>query len=196
MKFEIFIFKKVISTNDEAIKLIKKNKKKTGCVYAEIQTKGKGTYGKQWISKKGNLFSSIFFPLKKSYPKFNEFSIINSVIVCEAIKKFCKKNNVTIKWPNDVFVNGKKISGILQELITFNNTKFLVIGIGINVVSSPKISNNYKATNIFLETKVKTSIKEILNILISSYEKLFSNLSSYNYLNFKKKAGSMTLNLK
>jgi len=196
MKFEIFIFKNVISTNDEAIKLIRKNKKKTGCVYAEFQTKGKGTHGKQWISKKGNLFSSIFFPLKKSYPKFNEFSIINSVLVCEVIKKFCKKNKVAIKWPNDVFVNGKKISGILQELITFNNTKFLVIGIGINIVSSPKINNNYKATNIFLETRVKTPIKEILNILISSYEKLFSNLGSYNYLNFKKKAGLMTLNLK
>ena len=196
MKFEIFALKNVSSTNDEAIKLIKKKKKKSGCVCAELQTKGKGTYGKRWISKKGNLFSSIFFPLKKNYPQFNEFTIINSVIVCEVIKKFCKMNQVTIKWPNDVFVNGKKISGILQEHISFNNNKFLIIGIGINVVSSPKIISKYKTTNIFLETGAKPSIKRIFKILISSYEKLLSNIDSYSYLNFKKRAALINLNFK
>ena len=171
-------------------------RKKSGFVYAESQTKGKGTHGNKWISKKGNLFSSIFFPLKKNYPQFNEFTIINSVIVYEVIKKFCKKNKVTIKWPNDVFVNGKKISGILQELITFNNNKFLIIGIGINVVSSPKIINNYKTTNIFLETRAKPPIKGIFKIIISSYEKLLLNINSYSYLNFKKKAALINLNFK
>ena len=80
MKFEIFKFKSVTSTNDVAIKLIKEKQKETGYVYADIQTKGKGTHGKKWISDKGNLFSSIFFPLKDKYPPFNEFSIINPII--------------------------------------------------------------------------------------------------------------------
>jgi len=71
MKFEIFKFESVTSTNDIAINLIKNEQKETGCVYADTQTKGRGTYGREWISDKGNLFASIFFPLKNSYPQFS-----------------------------------------------------------------------------------------------------------------------------
>ena len=63
MKFKIFRFPSVTSTNDVAISLIEKEKKISGCVYAEIQTKGRGTYGKNWISNKGNLFISIFLKI-------------------------------------------------------------------------------------------------------------------------------------
>jgi len=194
MKFEVFKFKNVTSTNDIAISLIKKKQKKTGCVYADTQTKGRGTHGKEWISDKGNLFGSIFFPLENNYPPFNEFSIINPIIISDVIKHFCDKKNVNLKFPNDVFVNRKKICGILQELITVNSKKFLIIGIGINIVSNPKINNNYQATNILLETKKKPTIKDIMDLIIFSYEKFFIDLNSYNYGYFKKQAYLMTLN--
>ena len=115
MKFKIFKFKSVTSTNDVAINLIQKEKKEIGCVYADNQTKGRGTHGKKWISDKGNLFGSIFFPLENNYPPFNEFSIISPVIISDVIKHFCDKKNVSLKFPNDVFVNGKKICGVLQD---------------------------------------------------------------------------------
>ena len=191
MKFEIFKFKSVTSTNDVAINLIKEKKKKIGCIYADIQTRGRGTRGKRWISVHGNLFGSIFFPLKKNYPPFNEFSIINPVIISGVMENFCEKKNISFKWPNDVFLNGKKICGILQELITLNSKKFLIIGIGINIVSNPNINAKYETTNIFLETRKMPSIKEIINQIIFSYEKFFLNLNSYNYNNFKKKADLM-----
>ena len=70
MKFEIFKFESVTSTNDMAINLIKEKKKEFGCVYADLQTKGRGTNGKKWISEKGNFFGSIFFPLKKKLSTF------------------------------------------------------------------------------------------------------------------------------
>ena len=191
MKFEIFKFESVTSTNDVAINLIKEEKKETGCIYADTQTKGRGTRGKEWISTQGNLFGSIFFPLKKNYPPFNEFSIINPVIISSVIEHFCEKKSISFKWPNDVFVNGKKICGILQELITLNSKKFLVIGIGLNIVSDPKINNKYQTTNILSETKKKPPIKEIVNLIISSYEKFFYDLHLYNYTDFKKKAELM-----
>ena len=124
MKFKIFKFKNVTSTNDVAINLIKEDKKETGCIYAETQTKGRGTRGRRWISQKGNFFGSIFFPLKNDYPPFNEFTIINPVIISGVMENFCEKKNISFKWPNDVFLNGKKICGILQELITLNSKKF------------------------------------------------------------------------
>ena len=191
MKFKIFKFKNVTSTNDVAMNLIKEDKKETGCIYAEIQTKGRGTRGRRWISQKGNFFGSIFFPLKNDYPPFNEFTIINPVIISGVMENFCEKKNISFKWPNDVFLNGKKICGILQELITLNSKKFLIIGIGINIVSNPNINAKYETTNIFLETRKIPSIKEIINQIIFSYEKFFLNLNSYNYNNFKKKADFM-----
>ena len=191
MKFKIFKFKNVTSTNDAAINLIKEDKKETGCIYAEIQTKGRGTRGRRWISQKGNFFGSIFFPLKNDYPPFNEFTIINPVIISGVMENFCEKKNISFKWPNDVFLNGKKICGILQELITLNSKKFLIIGIGINIVSNPNIKAKYETTNIFLETRKIPSIKEIIKQIIFSYEKFFLNLNSYNYNNFKKEADLM-----
>jgi len=194
MKFEIFKFENVTSTNDVAIKLIKEKQKEIGCIYADIQTKGRGTYGKKWTSDKGNLFSSIFFPLKDNYPPFNEFSIINPIIISDVIKHFCYKKNVNLKFPNDIFVNEKKICGVLQETIISANRKFLIIGIGVNIISNPDINNKYKTTNIFLETKKKPKIKEVIDLIILSYEKFFINLNLYNYESFKKKAKSRALN--
>jgi len=194
MKFEIFKLKSVTSTNDAAINLIKEEKKEVGCVYADKQIKGRGSHGREWISDEGNLFGSIFFPLKNNYPPFNEFSIINPIIISDVIRYFCEKKNISFKFPNDVFVNGKKICGILQELITLNSSKFLIIGIGINIISNPCINNKYQATNILLETQKKPAINEIINLIVSSYERFFNELNLYDYINFKKRVDSMVVN--
>ena len=64
----------------------------------------------------------------------------------------------------------------------------------MNIVSNPDINNEYQATNILLETKKKPQIKEMIDLIISSYEKFFMDLNLYNYESFKKKAESMALN--
>ena len=64
MKFKIFRFKKVKSTNNTAIRIIKKNNQDYGMVIAETQSSGKGQYGRKWISYKGNLFVSFFYNLQ------------------------------------------------------------------------------------------------------------------------------------
>ena len=193
MKLKIYKFSKVTSTNDMAIKLIKKKSKQSGCIYAGVQTKGRGSKGRKWISKKGNLFSSIFFSLKKNYPPFHEFTIINPVLVSAVINKFCSIKKINFKFPNDILINKKKVCGLLQEVITFNNEKFLIIGIGINVISNPNIKNKYKATNILSEINMKPKINELIKLLISSYESFFENITKYNYTNYKKKTDLMAI---
>ena len=193
MKFEIFKFKNVISTNDTAIDLIKNKQKKSGIVYSDIQKKGRGTYGKKWISEKGNLYLTLFFPIDKNCPSFQEFSIINPVIVLDIIKNYCDERKLRLKFPNDIMYDGKKICGLLQELITQNERKFLIIGIGLNIISNPNINNGYKATNIYLETKIKPSISEIIDLIVSSYKNFLVNLDTYNYENFKKKADKLSI---
>ncbi len=193
MKFRIFKFSKVTSTNDVAIKLIKKEKKLFGFVYADMQSKGRGTKGRRWISQKGNFFGSIFFPLGKKYPPFHEFTVISPVIISKTIKNFCKKKNINIKFPNDIFVNKKKICGILQEVVTFNDKQFLITGIGLNLISNPLIKNNYETTNILLETKKIVKVREIIDLIVLSYENFFIDLNSYKYTNFKQKADAMAI---
>ena len=80
-----------------------------------------------------------FFHHKNNYPTFSEFSIINPIIISAVIKSFCKDKNVTLKFPNDIFVNGRKICGILQELITLDDRRFLIIGVGMNLITNPNI---------------------------------------------------------
>ena len=194
MRFKIYNYKVIKSTNDIAMKLIKKNKN-SGCVLAKNQTKGRGTRGKKWISKEGNLFTSIFFHLKKKYPPFNEFSIVNSLIVSKVIKNYCKKSSVSLKFPNDILVNKKKICGILQEIITLRKKKFLIIGIGLNILSNPKFNDKYKATNIFNESKKKPTNIEVVKKIVISYENFFKDLKNYSFKEFKKSSNSIAYKL-
>ena len=81
----------------------------------------------------------------------------------------------------------------MQEIITSKSKKFLIIGIGLNIVSNPEINDKYKATNIYFETKKKPLIIDIIDLIIFSYENFFKNLDSYKYENFKKKAEKLSL---
>ena len=142
-----------------------------------------------------HLGNKLFFPLAKEHPSFDQFSIINPIIISGVIKKFCSDDKINLKFPNDIFLNGKKICGLLQEVITMDNKKYLIVGIGLNIESNPNIYSEYRTTNILFETKKKPAIKDVVNLIISSYENFFSKLSIYNYEDFKKKANLMALNL-
>jgi BirA family biotin operon repressor/biotin-[acetyl-CoA-carboxylase] ligase len=193
MKFKIFKYNTVNSTNEKAIELIKKKKYENGFVYALSQKKGKGRYGRRWISKKGNFFGSIFFHLKKNYPSVEEFSLINPILNIDILSKYCGKKKTFFKLPNDIYVNKKKICGILQEVIIKKQEKYLIVGIGINLFSNPKIKN-YSSTNIYRETKKKLKLVEIVNKIIAKYEQFFLNLNLYNFSNFKLKSKKLLLN--
>ncbi len=160
-------YKNVNSTNDLAIKMIKKGYL-NGIITTEKQKKGRGQHGKKWISKKGNLFMSVFFEIKKT-PSIKKITLENCLIIKKVLKKYIK-GKIKIKYPNDLLINSKKICGILQEIVQRDNKYFLIIGIGINVVNSPKLKN-YPTTSIseyaFKKTSKTTIYKEIKKV----YEK-------------------------
>ena len=89
MIFKKFIYKKINSTNDIAIKKIKKKFIK-GIIIAEEQKKGKGQYGRKWISQKGNFFISIFFRINNNIP-INTITKINCLIIKGLLSKLIKK---------------------------------------------------------------------------------------------------------
>ena len=174
MKYKIFKFKRVKSTNNTAIRIIKESNCNLGMVISETQVKGKGQYGKKWISLKGNLFVSFFGKLNKSKLKISTITKINCLLVKELISKYTKKK-ILFKKPNDLLIDKKKISGILQEVILIKDNKFLITGIGINITKNP-IIRNYPATNLQEVTKKNISKMIVENKLKQIFGKNLSKL--------------------
>jgi BirA family transcriptional regulator, biotin operon repressor / biotin---[acetyl-CoA-carboxylase] ligase len=174
MKFKIFKFKKVKSTNKTAIRIIKNSNYKYGMVIAESQTMGKGQYGKKWISYNGNLFVSFFHVLKNINVNISDLTKINCSLVKKLLTNYYKKS-ILFKKPNDLLIKKKKICGILQETISVSNNKFLITGIGLNLVKSPKIKN-YLTTNLFELTKKSIKKREIENKLKLIFEKKLTKM--------------------
>ena len=140
MRFKKFKFKKVNSTNNTAIRIIKNSNLKFGMVTADTQLSGKGQYGKKWISNKGNLFVSFFHEIKDINISLSTLTKINCLLVKKTIEKYYKKK-IIFKKPNDLLINKKKISGILQEIISVSRSKSLIVGIGVKLIKSRKIKN-------------------------------------------------------
>ena len=107
MKFKVFRFKKVKSTNSTAIRIIKNTKHHYGMVSAESQNNGRGQYGKKWISYKGNLFVSFFYCLQNINLSIKQLTILNCLLVKKLISIYYKKK-ITYKKPNDLLVKKKK----------------------------------------------------------------------------------------
>ena len=170
MKFKKFKFKKVKSTNNTAIRIIKNSNYKYGMVISDAQTMGRGQYGKKWISHKGNLFISFFYELENiNTTSISRLTKINCLLIKELLKNYYKKN-ITFKKPNDLLIQKKKICGILQETISIFDKNFLIIGIGINIKKSPKIKN-YPTTSLYELINKTINKREIENKLKLIFEK-------------------------
>ena len=107
MKFKKFKFKKVKSTNNTAIRIIKNLSCKYGMVISDLQSMGRGQYGKKWISQKGNLFVSFFYEIKGINLSVSRLTTINYLLVKQLLTNYYKKK-ITFKKPNDLLIKKKK----------------------------------------------------------------------------------------
>ena len=167
MSFKKFFYKRVNSTNDLAIKKIKVGITK-GIIIADYQKKGRGQQGKKWLSFKGNIFMTIFFKIKENI-NIKKITILNCKIIKKVLFQYIKKT-ITIKPPNDLLVDKKKICGILQEIKFNQKHKFIIIGIGINLIKNP-IIKNYPTTNILKESGFKVKRLNLIKKIEKNYIK-------------------------
>lgn len=122
------------STNDEAKSLTIKANGNKYVVTAKKQSKGRGRRGRSWTGLEGNLFMSM--ALNVELKDYGQIVFLVSLSLLETLRRLFPTIKICLKWPNDVLVNDCKISGILLEKGEGN---YLVIGIGVNIVSAPKI---------------------------------------------------------
>ena len=146
-------------------------------VHTNYQKNGRGQRNNEWLSENGKNLTFSFL-LEPYVELSNQFflHIITSISIFKTLLKINIKN-VSIKWPNDIYVNDKKIAGILIENLVYR--KFIhksVIGVGLNINQANFGSLN--ATSIINETLKKHSLDQILKIFKSTFNKEYLKLNS------------------
>lgn len=128
-------------------------------IMAEAQSAGRGRYKRTWVSHHGNLYVSFIYDSEERDPRL---SYMIAVAIAETLISFGIKPR--IKWPNDILIDGKKVSGTLTEYAG----RFVIIGIGINIKSNPTVEN-YETTK--LDNYVKVDKSDLLNKLMKNLDK-------------------------
>ena len=154
---KIHYFEYLDSTMNLAMQLGMKLAPNGTLVLAESQTKGRGRLGRSWFSPKyKGIYLSLILRPQIGPAVSPVLTLLAAVSICEAVKKVLDLD-VQIKWPNDVFINNKKFTGILTEMnAEVDKINFVVIGIGLNV-------NNEKKSLISQATSLKEQYGQIVN---------------------------------
>jgi BirA family biotin operon repressor/biotin-[acetyl-CoA-carboxylase] ligase len=179
---KIIHFESIGSTNNKARELAEKGEEEGTVVVSESQTGGKGRTGRQWFSQayKGIWMSVILRP---------EIDLLSvsfiTQITCAAVGKSIKyiTGDIRIKWPNDVYLHGKKICGILTESSgEVDKVDYIVLGIGINVnqdeIDFPEILEQ-KATSIKIETGRPISRSNLLCEVLYELEQFYMDYKDH-----------------
>jgi BirA family biotin operon repressor/biotin-[acetyl-CoA-carboxylase] ligase len=129
----IHFFKEVDSTNDVARELADEGAPEGTIVVAESQRSGKGRLGKKWISPSGGVWMTIILRPDIEPAKAPQLTLVTGVAVAETLDQECGLN-IGIKWPNDILIGDKKVSGILTQVKTKNGkVDYVLVGIGIDL---------------------------------------------------------------
>lgn len=167
----IIHYKEIDSTNDEAKRLIKEGLGEGTVILADSQSRGRGKPGSCWFSFPGaGIYLSAIVKPYKNPKDLAPITLVAAESVVSAIEKISGLK-AQIKLPNDVFLNDKKVSGILVERMASGH---LIIGIGVNVNNSvgsfpPEIRKT--ATSLRIESSRDFDLGEFLNRLISELNK-------------------------
>ena len=184
------------STNLVAKKCAREGAPEGTVVVADYQTGGKGRFERSWWSPPGEnlLFSLVFRPLLAITRTF-QLTVLSSLAVVEAIRRETGLYAM-IKWPNDVYIKGKKVSGILSELgISGDRLDYVVIGIGINVNSDPSTVQEIKdnATSLCAESGRGLSRVKLLSAILGLVEDYYGIMQEDKFYAVKEKWESLSM---
>lgn len=173
--YRLLEFDEIDSTNEEAKRLAAAGNRGPLWIQARTQTAGRGRRGREWVSPVGNLMATLLVAPERPAAEAACLSFVASLAVHDAVCTWIDPDFVKVKWPNDVLVKGRKVSGILLEsasTVDTSNLPWLAVGIGINLVHAPSIAN-YPATFIN-EHGTAPDAREALSVLAMAWHRRFS----------------------
>jgi BirA family biotin operon repressor/biotin-[acetyl-CoA-carboxylase] ligase len=159
------------STNDRALDYLRTGGATRHFVIADEQTGGRGRLGRVWVSKPGNLYASLALIDPAAQAHAFQLGFVAAMVVYDTLRAFgLETAHLSLKWPNDVLVEGKKISGILLEGLSLpGGHQGVVIGCGINIAHHPS-DTLYPVTDL-KSAGVITSPFEVFGQFSASFEK-------------------------
>ena len=192
--FDLYFFKNIENSNDKIKEVLKNNDNSRLALFCVNQKKGRGRKGRVWKSKIGDLTCSILIKKKLD---ISEIGRINIIIVSIIINIFenLGLNKVKFKWPNDIFINKKKIAGILIETSVSKNTVTqFIIGIGVNIKSRPN-DLKYSSTSLF-ENGLRIKAHKLFFSIIKRFYFYIENYKNIEFLYLSKKLSNRFFNKK
>ncbi len=166
----LVIFDQVDSTNLQAKKLLYSNAQHGTIVIAEEQTRGRGRLRRSWHSPKGGLYFSVILRELPPTESFPLYGLLAACVINESLKQLTDLR-FSLKWPNDVLLGEKKVSGILSEFIVDGSCPLgIIVGVGINLNSRIEefpAELQASATTILSETEQESSLEDLLVAIIS-----------------------------
>ncbi len=136
----VIAFETVASTMEEARRLAVEGASDRTAVRAGSQSGGRGRLGRPWLSPPGNVYTTVILRPEVPTARAAELSLVAAVAMSDAIAAFASP--VSLKWPNDVLLGGAKVAGVLLEAIAAGAAlSAVLVGIGINVASRPRIQD-------------------------------------------------------
>ena len=174
--FVIQHLERIGSTNDEARRQALMGAAHGTVVHADEQTAGRGRRERAWYSPPGNLYMSVLLRLDAAASRLPELSFVTAVAVADTVDALLpRQTRATLKWPNDVLVNGGKIAGILLE----NADSAVIVGVGLNVLFAPH-NVAYKTTTLAASGGIAT-VDGARDLLL---EKLGAHLATWQAQGF------------
>lgn len=155
------------STNADMLALAAAGASEGSWLRAERQTAGKGRQGRAWESPVGNFYGSTLVRLRPTDPPAPTLALVTVVALEDAVRVFLSRG-ATIKWPNDLLIDGAKLSGILLE----RGGDAVVIGIGVNLAHHPDLSDR-PATSLAAQG-VEVSAATFADVLADSFARWLS----------------------
>ena len=169
----VHYYKTIPTTMEKAYELAMEGAEEGTVIIAEAQTKGKGRMGRAWVSPKGKgIYLSLILRPQLPPTDVAKLTLLCAVACCGAIRKETGLN-VTIKWPNDLLIDGKKFAGILTELnAEIQQVRFIVVGIGINISAKDDMLPE-GATSLQKELGQKISRVRLTQAIFESLERWY-----------------------
>lgn len=183
----LYRFDVVTSTNDKLKELALKGAPEGTLVFAKKQTQGRGRLGRSWHSPSGGFYLSVLlYPLTPK--RITDLPFLAGLAVVQTLSQLLPKVfEVSLKWPNDVLVNKKKIAGILAEAFGENQFYSGIIGTGININTPLKDLEDFQEKP-FQATSVSTLMDgeelDLDEVLIVFQSKLFNLYRLYQEKGF------------
>lgn len=179
----IYIYRSVESTQTIALRLAEQwvDNLHGTVIVAEDQRKGRGRMGRIWISQHGGIYLSIILQPKLKAAQITILPLLSALSVCDVIKKMTNLN-AKVKWPNDVVIDGRKVSGILLDISTeADKINFVVIGIGVNAnIDITKIHSDIKkSTGFYGITSLQNELEGKEIDKFDFIQQLLENIESY-----------------